>query len=72
MILKRIIVKDPMFNVKNFDPNKVRKSDFISTVIDMPNTFNENGTVNSWTDSADTYIKSNLDLTKVYDGNNEK
>jgi hypothetical protein len=72
MILKRVIVKDPTFNVKNFDPNKAGKFDFMSTVIDMRNTFNENGTVNSWTDSADTYIKSNPDLAKVYGGNNEK
>lgn len=72
MILKRVIVKDPTFNVKNFDPNKANKFDFISTVIDMRNTFNKNGTVNSWTDSADTYIKSNPDLAKVYGGNNEK
>ena len=72
MILKRVIVKDPVFNAKNFDPSKATKKDFIFTGVDIRNTFNENGTVKSWTGSVDTYIETNPDLAKVYGGNNEK
>ncbi|NMM62851.1 hypothetical protein HBE96_09085 [Clostridium sp. P21] len=72
MILKCVITKDPVFDVKSFNPSNITKKDFIYTGVDIRNTFNENGTVKSWTDSADTYIKSNPDLAKVYGGNNEK
>ncbi|NMM64504.1 hypothetical protein HBE96_17970 [Clostridium sp. P21] len=57
MILKRVITEDPVFDIKSFNPSKVGKKDFIFTGVDIRNTFNENGTVKSFTDSADAYNK---------------
>ncbi|AKA71555.1 hypothetical protein [Clostridium scatologenes] len=72
MILKSVITKDPVFDVKSFNSSKVTKKDFIYTGVDIRNTFNENGTVKSWTGSADAYVKSNPNPVNEYGGNNEK